>query len=57
MPRTGRPKVDSPKYIKFSIRLDESMSNRLIDYCVRLGISKGEAIRRAIDILIRGGKG
>lgn len=56
MPRTGRPKVDSPKYIKFSIRLDEAMSNKLIDYCARIGISKGEAIRRAIEVLIRGGK-
>lgn len=52
MPRTGRPKAESPKYIKFSIRLDEAMSNKLIDYCLKIGISKGEAIRRAIELFI-----
>lgn len=56
MPRTGRPKVDNPKYIKYSIRLDEYMEDRLIDYCVKWGITKGEAIRRAIELLLSGGK-
>lgn len=56
MPRTGRPKVDKPKYIKYSIRLDEEMEDNLIDYCVRFGVSKGEAIRRAIKLLLGGKK-
>lgn len=56
MPRTGRPKVDKPKYIKYSIRLDEEMEDSLIDYCIKWGITKGEAIRRAIELLLGGKK-
>lgn len=56
MPRTGRPKVDKPKYIKYSIRLDEEMEDGLVDYCIKWGITKGEAIRRAIELLLGGKK-
>ena len=56
MPRTGRPKVDNPKYIKYSIRLDEEMESSLVDYCIKWGITKGEAIRRAIELLLGGKK-
>lgn len=56
MPRTGRPKVDSPKSIKYSIRLDETMENRLIRYCIEHGMTKGEAIRKAISLLLGGDK-
>ena len=54
MPRTGRPKVDNPKYIKYSIRIDEYMESRLLEYCIKWGIK--EAIRRAIELLLSGGK-
>lgn len=56
MPKTGRPKVDKPKYIKYSIRLDEEMEGSLVNYCIKWGITKGEAIRRAIELMLRGGK-
>lgn len=56
MPRTGRPKSDNPKYIKYSIRIDKYMESRLLKYCVKWGITKGEAIRRAIELLLSGGK-
>lgn len=56
MPRTGRPKVDKPKYIKYSIRLDEEMEGGLVEYCIKWGITKGEAIRRAIVLLFGGRK-
>ena len=56
MPRTGRPKVDKPKSIKYSIRLDETMEKELIDFCIRWGITKGEAIRKGIEMLLRGRK-
>ena len=54
MPRTGRPKVQKPKSVKYSIRLDEETEENLIAYCVRCGITKGEAIRRGIEMLLRG---
>lgn len=56
MPRTGRPKSNNPKYIKYSIRIDEYMESRLLEYCIKWGITKGEAIRRAIELLLSGGK-
>jgi len=55
-PRTGRPKVDNPKDIRFSIRLDQETEKRLKDYCARKGISRGEAIRQGINLLLAGEK-
>lgn len=51
-PRTGRPKVDAPKDIRFSIRLDEETNRKLDDYCFTNGIMKAEAIRRGIYLLL-----
>jgi hypothetical protein len=52
MPRTGRPKVDSPKDVKYSIRIDTETEKELQKYCSEHGISKGEAIRRGILLLL-----
>lgn len=51
-PRTGRPKVENPKSIKYSIRLDVIMEKRLENYCLKVGITKGEAIRKALELLL-----
>ena len=32
-PKTGRPKADNPKEIRFSIRLDVDTHKRLEEYC------------------------
>lgn len=50
--KTGRPKVDNPKDIKYSIRIDNETENRLVNYCEKKHITKGEAIRRGINLLI-----
>lgn len=50
--KMGRPKVDNPKTVKYSIRLDSDTENRLVDYCDKKHITKGEAIRRGINLLI-----
>lgn len=52
MSPAGRPKADNPKQIKYSIRLDANTEKRLKEYCQKNGITKGEAIRRGIDLLI-----
>ncbi len=52
-PRTGRPKAEKPKEIRYSIRLDTETEERLKEYCEKNGITKGEAIRRGIDLLLR----
>ena len=51
-PKTGRPKADKPKDIRYSVRLDAETEARLMDYCVKNGITKGEAIRKGIHLLL-----
>lgn len=52
-PRTGRPKADKPKDIKYSIRIDSETEEALQEYCNKNKISKGEAIRRGIQLLLK----
>lgn len=52
MKKTGRPKADNPKEIKYSIRTDAETERRLEAYCVTHGISKGEAYRKGINMLL-----
>ena len=57
MVRTGRPKAEKPKEIKYSIRMDAETEQALKAYCESKGITKGEAIRQAIRLLLQeGGK-
>ena len=51
-PKMGRPKADKPKDIRYSIRLDSETEARLVDYCEKNNITKGEAIRRGIHLLL-----
>lgn len=51
-PKIGRPKADKPKDIRYSIRLDAETETKLIRYCERNAISKGEAIRKGIHLLL-----
>ena len=51
-PRTGRPKAEKPKDVKYSIRVDIETEMCLILYCQRHGITKGEAIRQGIKLLL-----
>lgn len=50
--KVGRPKADRPKDIRFSVRLDDELSKQLELYCEDNGISKGEAIRKALNLLL-----
>lgn len=51
-PRTGRPKVDEPKDIRFSIRIDEDTNKKLDSYCEENNITKAVAIRKGIHLLL-----
>lgn len=51
--KTGRPKSVNPKSVKYSIRLDEETEAALKEYCTKNSITRGEAVRRGIDLLIR----
>ena len=50
--RTGRPKVDNPINIRTSVRLDKETDERLNEYCKEHGITKGEAIRKGVHLLL-----
>lgn len=52
MSPAGRPKAENPKGIRFSIRLDEETEKRLQEYCDKFNLTKGEAIRRGIQLLL-----
>ena len=51
-PRTGRPKVDTPINIRTSVRLDKQTDDRLNEYCLRNNMTKGEAIRKGVHLLL-----
>ena len=51
-PQVGRPKADNPKASRFSIRLDADTEEKLAKYCEEQCVSKGEAIRRGIHLLL-----
>lgn len=51
-PRTGRPKVENPKSNDVKVRLDEKTTIELNEYCLEHGITRAEAIRRGIHLLL-----
>ena len=52
MSQVGRPKIENPKSNRFSVRLDNATEEKLENYCLRHRISKGEAIRQGIELLL-----
>lgn len=50
--RTGRPKVENPKNTDVKVRLDELTAKKLEKYCEMHQVTKAEAIRRGIHILL-----
>ncbi len=52
MSPVGRPKADNPKSNRFSIRLDDETEEKLKIYCEKHHITKGEAVRRGINLLL-----
>lgn len=55
-PRTGRPKAENPKDVRYSIRLDAETEKKLQEYCKKYEITKGEAIRQGIHMLMNAEK-
>lgn len=51
-PRTGRPKAENPKKNDVKVRLDDSTSKRLDTYCESHGVTRAEAIRQGIHLLL-----
>ena len=51
-PRTGRPKAEKPKNNDVKVRIDDETVKRLDDYCIEHQITRAEAIRRGIHLLL-----
>ena len=51
-PRTGRPKSDNPKDIDVKVRFDKQSHEELMEYCKKNGVTRTEAIRKSVDLLI-----
>lgn len=51
-PRTGRPKVNNPKSNDVKVRLDDETIRQLNEYCIKHNITRAEAIRRGVHLLL-----
>lgn len=45
--------MDNPKTVKYSVRLDVETEEQLKEYCEANGITRMEAIRRGIHLLLK----
>ena len=52
MAKVGRPKSESPKDERVTIRLREESMRRLKAYAERMGITKTEALIKGLDLLL-----
>lgn len=51
MSQMGRPKSESPKSVKITVRVDSEMLERLELYCKKFNLSKAEGLRKGIEAL------
>lgn len=51
-PRTGRPKAENPKNNDVKVRLDTETTKKLDTYCLKNEITRAEAIRKGIHLLL-----
>ncbi len=52
-PRTGRPKAENPKDIDVKVRFDKELHTKLLAYCEERGITRTEAIRQGVHLLLK----
>lgn len=50
MPRTGRPKADSPKQRSLSLRVDDAEYEKLKDYAARHDMTITQVLQKGLDI-------
>ncbi len=51
-PRTGRPIIGGKKDIDVKVRFDKETHEKLLSYCDKNGITRTEAIRKAVRLLV-----
>lgn len=55
-PRTGRPKAENPKTNIIRVRLDDETTWRLDEYCAKHIVTRADAVRQGIELLLANGK-
>lgn len=50
MPRTGRPKTDSPKLRSLSLRVDDEEYEKLKDYAAKHDMTITQVLHRGVEI-------
>lgn len=50
MPRTGRPKSDSPKQRSLSLRVDDAEYEKLKDYAAKHDMTITQVLQKGIDL-------
>lgn len=53
MSPAGRPRLNDPKTNRFSVCLDKETEEKLKDYCQAHSITKSEAVRQGIHLLLQ----
>lgn len=51
--KMGRPKAENPKDNDVKVRLDNETHSKLLKYCEQHNITKAEAIRQGIHLLLQ----
>lgn len=51
-PRTGRPKTSNPKMYEIKARIDEQTNNEINDYCKQNKITRTQAVRKGIELVL-----
>lgn len=51
-PRTGRPIIGGKKDIDVKVRFDKETHEKLLEYCERHKVTRTEAIRRGVKLLV-----
>lgn len=51
--KTGRPKMSDPKDVDVKVRLDKKTNQELLKYCSEHDITRAEAIRQGIHLLLQ----
>ena len=51
-PRTGRPKAVNPKRNDLKVRIDDETLKQLNVYCQANGLTRAEAVRQGINLLL-----
>lgn len=51
--KIGRPKSENPKENDIKVRVDSETHKKLLEYCEKHSITKAEAIRQGIHLLLQ----